>query len=465
MLIVLSDLHFAEAETSHLGRLSVNHNLPSIVYKAFFREIAEFIRDDNVKTVDIVLAGDIFEINRSGFWLVDSLRPYVNNSQVEADPALERRVLEILDAIAREPRVSETLLLFRQLPELFKRPVRVHYIPGNHDRLTNASPKIRRRIQSFLGLELSDEKFNPQYVHYVHGDALILVRHGHEYDPSNFSLNLRKSASIPALIDPEAYEKPVVGDIITVEIASKIPKLFKEYYSEETILSIDELVLIYRRLNDFDNVRPPEAILNFLFSTPGLTQKEVWRFIEPVFMKALDDIALDGNIGRSLIQWGGIVGFAAFMTRLLLKSRFWKRGIPFWLIKILLTPASRKSGEDIDIKIVQKEEVVQDPGSSIRCVVSGHTHTAKVALLDVRDGKEIYYLNSGTFRNVISATPDLSEFGRTRSKARVLIFEPGERNPDYVRKTGWSFDVVAKYSFGSELTESPDQELANEDLQ
>jgi hypothetical protein len=68
----------------------------------------------------------------------------------------------------------------------------------------------------------------------------------------------------------------------------------------------------------------------------------------------------------------------------------------------------------------------------------------------VEGDHEKYYLNSGTFRNVITSTPDLAEFGRVRAKARILIFEPGERNPEYFRPIGWSFDFIAKYGYGSE---------------
>ena len=97
MLITLSDLHFAESGTYQLGDRQFNHNLPASVYKAYFREIADLIRDEFVERIDIVLAGDIFEINRSVMWFKDSLRPYVNNSEVEPGSALEDRILEIID--------------------------------------------------------------------------------------------------------------------------------------------------------------------------------------------------------------------------------------------------------------------------------------------------------------------------------------------------------------------------------
>ncbi|HNY84195.1 MAG TPA: metallophosphoesterase [Anaerolineaceae bacterium] len=450
MLITLSDLHFAESGTYQLGDRQFNHNLPASVYKAYFREIADLIRDEFVERIDIVLAGDIFEINRSVMWFKDSLRPYVNNSEVEPGSALEDRILEIIDAIVSDARVSETLAMFRRLSEIFKKPVRLHYVPGNHDRLCNASGKIRRRIRSYLGMEASDVVFPNQYVHIVNGEAIVLVRHGHEYDSANFSLNARTMSSIPTYMNKEAYDAPVLGDIVTLEIATKIPKAFKDYYSEETILGVEALTSIYQRLNDFDNVRPTSALMSFLFSTPGLTQKEVWRFIEPVVIQVLDDIANDPSMADKLVNFGGLVGFAATVLRWGLKTRLWQRGIPFWVAKGLIRPAFARTELGSLAPIVAREECMRPGASKVMAIVAGHTHEPIIELLQTINGQERYYLNDGTFRNVITSSPDLSQFGRIRSKARVLIFEPGERNPEYVRPTGWSFDFVAKYGYGSE---------------
>jgi hypothetical protein len=79
-----------------------------------------------------------------------------------------------------------------------------------------------------------------------------------------------------------------------------------------------------------------------------------------------------------------------------------------------------------------------------------------VRLLSVEDGIEKYYINSGTFRNVITTTPGQNKFGRLRSKARILIYEEGEQNPEYRRETGWSFDFNARLGFGDDVENSID---------
>lgn len=450
MLMVMSDLHFADTSSYSLGNVVYNHNLPSGVYKAYFREIVEFIREDDVRSIDLVLAGDIFEITRSSIWHIDTLRPYVHLAEVTEDSEIEKRIIDILDAIAADPRVSETLNIFRNLPELFQVPVNLHFIPGNHDRLLNATPRIRRRVQGFLGLPVNDAPFKNQYVHYTDGEAKVLVRHGNEYDPPNFGTNIKNWPSIPTFIDKKYYDMPTLGDIVTAEVASKLPLLFKEYYTVETIQSVDELGWIYQRLIDFDNVRPVNALINFLFSTPGLTKKQVWKYIEPVFLKMLDDIALNPNVSGQILGYSELRGFSGRTLRAIIKTRLWRVGMPFWLFKYLVAPLFTKTDLGSQAKLILKEECLEPGASNVKCIVAGHTHNPVVELLSVDNGEEEYYINSGTFRNVITTTPGFDNFGRLRSKSRVLVFAKGERDPEYSRQTGWSFDFFSKFAYGSE---------------
>jgi hypothetical protein len=67
---------------------------------------------------------------------------------------------------------------------------------------------------------------------------------------------------------------------------------------------MDDLLHFTTRLIDFDNVRPSNALVNFLFTTPGLSKRDVWRFIEPVMQQLLDDLAVSPDIGSNLINFG-----------------------------------------------------------------------------------------------------------------------------------------------------------------
>ena len=180
MLIVLSDLHFADSSSNSLVGHVYNHNLPPEVYTSFFNEIHEFIRDSEIKEIDLILAGDIFEITRDARWHKDHLRPYLHNHEIIEGSEAEARILEIIDAINRDERVNATLEVFRHLGEFFEIPVNFHFFPGNHDRLANASVSIRKRIQELLGLEANGSLFDNEYIRSNNGKPRLLIRHGHD---------------------------------------------------------------------------------------------------------------------------------------------------------------------------------------------------------------------------------------------------------------------------------------------
>jgi len=73
-----------------------------------------------------------------------------------------------------------------------------------------------------------------------------------------------------------------------------------------------------------------------------------------------------------------------------------------------------------------------------------------VEVLSIKDGHEIYSINSGTWRTQIPASSDLLEFGRLRSLTKVLVFGPDEVNPEYDGAPGWSFDFNSEIGYGSE---------------
>ena len=452
MLVVMSDLHFTETQSYQLGKIKINHNLPPAVYKSFFSEIVDLVHDNNIKHLDLVLAGDIFEINRNSLWLEDELRPYIDCKDVKANGRFEKILLEIMLSICRDPYVAETLDIFHSLKEKAGIPVNLHYLPGNHDRLLNSSLLIRHLTQIELGLPKSDAFFDHQFILRTENEDRVLVRHGHEYDPTNFNTSYKLAKTIPTFIDPAEYDKPVLGDVITTEFAAKLPLLFREYYSDDNIINMPDLGLVYRRLLEFDNVRPGNALMNYLFSTPGLSKGDVWKLTEPVFMRLMNEFAGIENIDYYLKKFSGVNRVMAQLIGPLLKLRPWRFGVPYGLGQALVLPVSSKSKLGSPIAMVSKEECLQSGNSTIQCIVSGHTHYPVVELLQVEGDHEKYYLNSGTFRNLITSTPDMSEFGKIRSKARILIFEPGERNPEYFRPAGWSFDFISKYGFGSELT-------------
>jgi hypothetical protein len=74
--------------------------------------------------------------------------------------------------------------------------------------------------------------------------------------------------------------------------------------------------------------------------------------------------------------------------------------------------------------IVSKEEVIQS--GEFRYVVAGHTHRSNVALVASDEISERYYIDTGTWRNRVPATPDYKAFGRLKSLSYAIIYGPGE---------------------------------------
>jgi hypothetical protein len=82
MLVVISDLHLEECSLGVNQALRVNRNLDPKTYQRFIREIAKDAAVNHASSVDLVLAGDIFELNRSNIWYEDGIKPYVDLKEI-----------------------------------------------------------------------------------------------------------------------------------------------------------------------------------------------------------------------------------------------------------------------------------------------------------------------------------------------------------------------------------------------
>jgi hypothetical protein len=206
MLVVLSDLHFEEEAANHIlgdgsqSPLDFHRNLPATPFRLLISQLATESKRNAAQRLDLVLAGDILDLHRTGLWFTENDtngRPYFSTTEV--NPELEASVLRIIRGIAEERHVAEVLQVFRLFAagkyidsdnqeQQFPVPVELHYIPGNHDRLANSTPVIRQAVRKTLGLPEHGALF-PNALSFEPEQAL--VRHGHEYDYTNFSFDHR----------------------------------------------------------------------------------------------------------------------------------------------------------------------------------------------------------------------------------------------------------------------------------
>lgn len=449
MLVVLSDLHFSETESSQIGDLEFNKNLPAETYAAYFSELNRIALANQIEKVEIVLAGDIFEITRSAFWLETNLRPYQDNQLITPGSDSERLILKIINEIAETERVDQTLELFRTIGTYFDMPVALHFIPGNHDRLVNTTLLVRSRVRNLLGLPDRDGSFEHHFLFKrLDGSTFCLVRHGHEYDPMNFFLDTHLTDLIPTEIPEPLYDAAPLGDIITIEFGAGLPFYFVEIYKEETILENPILTALYERLMGFDDVRPSTALLSYLFSTPGVSRKQTWAYMEPCFRRVLDNLSDNPQFVEAIKSMTTLGKAQRLLLTGLMNANIFERKIPYWLIKQVMKRVSKTIKLPSQAKWAKKEALIQSEEEDCRVVISGHTHFPEVTLISGKQGIERYYINTGTWRTMIPATKNFKEFGQTRGMTEVIVFKPHEK-PAPGEKQNWSFIFFTGVSYGN----------------
>ena len=448
MLIVLSDLHFTETESLQIGPHRFSRNLKADTYLAYFIEINKFALANSIQKVDLVLAGDILEISRSAIWLEDTNRPYIDNDAVEPGSNAEATILKIIQAIAEEERVSETLKLFINIQNYFDMPANLHLILGNHDRLANATPAIRLKVRELFGLQGGVELFNHHLILSDRsGKPFCLVRHGHEYDRTNFAIDVLEKDSISTFIPESIYGQSCLGDITTIEFGASLPWLFVKTYGKESILTDPTLLAIYQRLIEFDDVRPASAWLSYLFATPGVDERRTWELIKPCFTEIINTLSKHEQFMSTLKQTAAFGKLARWLLMGIIRSGLIKDGVPFWLVKLIMNRVSKTIKLESQAEWAKHEELILDEDSGCKCVISGHSHFAELALLSAKDGDERYYINTGTWRNYIPATRHYDHFGRLKSLTKVIVFYPMERVQEVNGRT-WAFHYLSGASFG-----------------
>jgi UDP-2,3-diacylglucosamine pyrophosphatase LpxH len=452
MIAVISDLHLGEEASDVIPgpkgkEIRFRRNFEPKVFASFIAHMADEVRRRKSKEFHLVIAGDLFDLNRTTLWFSDDLRPYVRNGKFS--PALEQKVLRIIDATAKEEACWEALKSFRLITKGVYREtesgkwkerdfpckVKVTLLAGNHDRIINGSKTIRRKIRDLL-YSKGDDPF-PHYL--VLDDPETLIRHGHEYDPSNFASELTEKKRIPLKIDEEYYDNPNFGDFVTIDIAAKLPFLLRQHYGDEAIQNHRVLRSLYLRLLQFDDVRPQAALLDYLLDCSGekFTPEAAWDQLVPVLQDLLEDIHDDPYfrywLRRRAKPWAPA---ELDLTRELLKAGGWRNR--------LAREAGRKIthfmlGGEIpkpEIYAAREEFLEKD---KVRLVISGHTHHPKVTLLKSDASGDRFYINTGTWRDMIPSTPDRRTFGRMRSLTYVMLYEKREQDERDGRKTN-SFD-------------------------
>ena len=442
MIAVISDLHLEEEASDLIAgngkQIIFRRNLDPKAYRSFISHMADEVRRRKAMTFELVIAGDLFDFNRTTLWFADDVRPYAALNETSSE--LEFKLIGILNAIAAEPAVARTLELIRDLAsgkyragnpgsesarfEEFPCPVKITCLAGNHDRVANASPAIRRRIGELIGVDATE----PFPHHRLLKDPDVLIRHGHEYDDNNFAIDLPDHGSIPLEIDETGYSLANFGDFITIDVAVRLPYLFRRKYGDAKILQDAVLEALYLRLLQFDDVRPQSALLDYMLdvSSGDFSAEDAWEKLVPVIQSLLSEIH-DNKffrywLGRRAKPWApaelevarGLLELGGWRNR---PAREAARKIAHFMM----------GGEPDQPQLwAMREQLIHD--NEVRLVLAGHTHAPEVCLIKSDESGDRFYINTGTWRNVIPATPDGRTFGRLRALTYVTLYSKSEHD-------------------------------------
>lgn len=445
MIAVVSDLHLQQTDPDvvryragqTVRQAGVRRNVRAAALTHFFRRVCANAERCGAKEVHVVFAGDVFELHRAPMWFLDAnsdVRPFESRRTA----MVRRRVLDLFDHLEAEHEAFWAELEAWVTSGLSKEggdrlPVHVHYLPGNHDRLANLHPEVRRRVRSLLAMPDSDAPF-PNRLDYTGGtlpDYGARIRHGHEYDAHNFAHPIARGAALD--LNVEAYLEPAFGDYVTVEVATRLALAFRAYHGASMRRDDDvgrRLRRLYQDLTEFDDVRPPGLLFEYLAERVGGDDKEVFRTLKPLLVDVLEQARKSEFFLRRVPINSPLLPERTLLAAL---STVVQAAPPVALRAGVRALAS--FGEEGHAGSTEGEGTPADSarwepglGSTVRFVFGGHTHRPEVVAVsraEKRGGRPAFYLNTGTWRTTIPR--GAGAFGRFRAYSMAFCYDDSEQ--------------------------------------
>jgi UDP-2,3-diacylglucosamine pyrophosphatase LpxH len=384
MLIIISDLHFMDESAG-------KHNISPMAFKGAFNDIAKYnARPEEVK---LLFLGDIFDLLRTTKWLSipEAERPWGDTQN--KGTFIKDHSIDILDDIIAKN--AETLIFLRdELPKLFKKDIQNIYIPGNHDRLCNIYPELRKKVRNTLGILGRDEPFPHVYDDMAYGNKYkVFARHGHEYDPWNYEGTTQWSDA--------DYAQVPIGDLITCEVAARLP--FTIMSNIDGVVPIGMRAPLERNLQEVDNVRPFYSILNWLFYQISENPQ-----LKNVINESLAEIAANLQSLQYFNIWckrhDKLFKFdmADKVEALIEVFKHFNVGAAEGLITIfskIFGAGNIPSPDDSDKELNNAATDFLKRAANYRSLVMGHTHNPlQMPVRVTSDNLDQVYINTGTWR-------------------------------------------------------------------
>ncbi|MCX5818114.1 MAG: metallophosphoesterase [Proteobacteria bacterium] len=387
MLIVISDLHFSDGSSSH--------NISHRAFEHFFDHIKRGLRDE-FKELIIVFAGDTFDLLRSEYWMTveDGEKPWAEENQGSGTRGQGSLIHPkvILEKILNENESS--LAIIRQVEDMFHPvPVKIYIIPGNHDRMLVEIDDYKGILDKRLGnISILDAS-------YENSSYGVKIRHGHEYDTYNFE----EGGGVP------------IGDVNTTELFVRLPFEIKKQYPELA----DELRCV-------EDIRPQWRVFDYLRST--YPEGEINRCIREATEQTIDRFFKIPFV-ESWIEKHDTASLFDDADKLEYMLRIFKFLPLSWAEKLLKAFSHLETGEQRYEEMAEKEEALY--------VVYGHTHTENVSFLGITEGQHRYYVNTGTWRERITASNN-GMFSRYKTLTYAVFYTKEERHTEFPSFELWN---------------------------
>jgi UDP-2,3-diacylglucosamine pyrophosphatase LpxH len=392
MLVFLSDLHFEDASAG-------KHNINSKAFVGFTDDLKKLSK--NAEEIHIILLGDIFDLNRTTSWFEKGItKPWSTDDLCDSKVGLSaERILDKIISIN-----DKSLSIFREWVNkgINNKQVDITYLPGNHDRLCNCFPSLRKKIRETLLIPGEGEPFphvykNPEY--------RVFAFHGHEYDPANFGADYKKGFSFD---DESIYQQIPIGDIITAEFGAQLVYIANEMKPTANVNGTpQEFDKFLEHLTSIDNVRPTSAVFDWIYYELG-HQKVFTDFYKKVIDQVIDNLMELDYIQKWMLKHKtykalhSIVDGVESVYNLFSTTHenFFGEILEIYFENLYGKIGKRVQQNDIICDQIAKELIPQ--WCDYDYFVAGHTHIPILKPIRVmQDGREKVYMNTGTWRKAV----------------------------------------------------------------
>lgn len=354
--VFISDIHLSDTTTG-------DHNITAEALEGFWNDIQGDINNaGGVEKLEIIILGDFIDIIRSTRW-TGNIQPWAKDSDEKKDI-----VADIMSEVMKKNKP-----VFDMLNDYTKKKVKITYIMGNHDRLINSEgyESVRESIRDAVGITPAKDKGEP--FPWKYHEKPIYAVHGNDYDVYNKT---------------EGNELPV-GDAIVTLLINQYPEMVYAAQKDNDIRA---------KLQEIDNLRPSTITPYWIDHVKMSLQPDKQKLLVDTWKVLSEEFFNNGFVKDWLRKhdYWSLLPDAADKLEIAFKH-FANATLERVYEKFL--EIKRDFIKETDQNAVEALKL----SDTYECdyVLFGHTHESYIQLLNVKDGKEKYYINTGTWRRRI----------------------------------------------------------------